>query len=1073
MCYYFASMNRMLKLNPYKLSAVGATLALPAMLLWTGAATSGAALPRASAPEPTRLELEKRFTSTVRPFMQTYCAPCHGKDKPQAQLNLTSYTTMASVIKELPHWILVMDRLGIKDMPPSTSKQPLAQQREAVIAWIRAVRQREIARTSGDPGPVLARRLSNREYDYTIRDLTGVDLRPTKEFPVDPANQEGFDNSGESLTVSSALAKKYLAAAKDIGDHLALTSTGLAFASHPVLGQTDRDKFCTQRIVAFYKRQPTDLTDYFYAAWKLKHSGGTLTLATVAAQEKISAKYLETIWNLLRSSTPEHKVGPIASLQAKFNALPESATDAQKGCVDLKNWINGLRHKIAWRFSNLRVPNEFSAGSFTNVLWKDRQYATSRDKFNPKLLQIGGVPATRPGPVKGGSLGKVEKEPVMITDPVDSDLFAPLGEAERAPYLASFSAFSRLFPDAYFIDERGLMESDNIFQRTGRVLTGGTHNAVSYFRDDAPLRELVLDAKGQQELDALWRDFAIVASYNEQTFLQGIFYERNEAQTIKVTRDPEFNFVKSEDRACAGTDLIQRYCDLYLAKAKRMGAVPETLAAYEDYFKRSSVDIRQEERDRLAAEPVHKKALLEFAQKAFRRPLTQEDRTELLGFYTKLRQKEALTHEDAIRDTVVWILMSPNFLFRLDQETSPPITSPPGSRKLLRKGGTIQVAFPFPSEGRAPGRGARGEVIGGEVTPQKTQLLSDYALASRLSYFLWSSSPDDELLALAAKGELRKPTVLIAQAQRMLKSPKTRALATEFGGNWLDFRRFEEHNAVDKTRFPSFNDNLRQSMFEEPLHFMLDTFQNNGSVLDWLFGKHTFVNATLAKHYGMSEIDVKGEDWVRVDNAATYGRGGLLPMALFLTQNASGLRTSPVKRGYWLVRRVLGEQIPPPPAKVPELPKDESELGEKTLRQALEIHRKNPACSGCHARFDSYGLVFENFGPIGERRTQDGGGKAVDNRAPFPGGKEFAGVSGLQEFIRLKRQQDFVGTFSRKLLSYALGRTLLPSDEPLLAEIRKRLSTNNYRFNTLVEGIVTSPQFRNRRVSPITPTKDA
>lgn len=1047
MCYHFASMNRILKLNPYKLSAVGATLALPAMLLWAGAATSGAALPRTAAPELTRVELEKRFTSTVRPFMQTYCAPCHGKDKPQAQLNLTSYTTMASVIKELPHWILVMDRLGIKDMPPSTSKQPMAQQREAVIAWIRTVRQMEIARTSGDPGPVLARRLSNREYDYTIRDLTGVDLRPTKEFPVDPANQEGFDNSGESLTVSSALAKKYLAAAKEIGDHLALTSTGLAFASHPVLGQTDRDKFCTQRIVAFYKRQPTDLADYFYAAWQLKHSGGTLTLATVAAQEKISAKYLETIWKLLTSSAPEHKVGPVASLQVKFNALPESAAAAQKGCAELKSWGDGLRRKIAWRFSNLKVPNEFSAGSFTNVLWKDRQYATHRDKFNPKFLQIGGVPATRLGQVKGGSLGKVEKEPVMITDPVDPDLFAPLDEAERAPYLASFSAFSRLFPDAFFIDERGLMESDNIFQRTGRVLTGGTHNAVSYFRDDAPLRELVLDAKGQQELDALWRDFAIVASYNEQTFLQGIFYERNEAQTIKVTRDPEFNFVKSEDRACAGTDLIQRYCDLYLAKAKRMGAVPETLAAYEDYFKRSSADIRQEERDRLAAEQVHKKALLEFAQKAFRRPLTQEDRTELLGFYTKLRQKEALTHEDAIRDTVVWILMSPNFLFRLDQET-PLMPAKPVKGRIL----TANQAAP---------------------APQKTQQLSDYAIASRLSYFLWSSSPDDELLALAAKGELRKPPVLIAQAQRMLKSPKTRALATEFGGNWLDFRRFEEHNAVDKTRFPSFNNNLRQSMFEEPLHFMLDTFQNNGSVLDWLFGKHTFVNATLAKHYGMSEITVKADDWVRVDNAASYGRGGLLPMALFLTQNASGLRTSPVKRGYWVVRRVLGEQIPPPPAKVPELPKDESELGEKTLRQALEIHRKNPACSGCHARFDSYGLVFENFGPIGERRTQDGGGKAVDNRALFPGGQEFVGVSGLQEFIRLKRQQDFVGTFSRKLLSYALGRTLLPSDEPLLAEISKRLSTNNYRFNTLVEGIVTSPQFRNRRVSSITPTKDA
>jgi mono/diheme cytochrome c family protein len=1043
-------MARKFTFNPYKISALGATLALPLLLVWAGTTSSEAASSDTAKKEPTLAELEKQFTQTVRPFLQTYCTDCHGKDKPQAQLDLASYKNVASVVAQLPHWSLVMERLHAKDMPPSDyTKRPTVAQREAVIAWIRAVRQREITRTAGDPGPVLARRLSNREYDYTIRDLTGVDLRPTKEFPVDPANQEGFDNSGESLTFSSALAKKYLAAAKEIGDHLALTSTGLAFASHPVLGQTDRDKFCTQRIVAFYKSQPTDLADYFFAAWQLKRSGATVE--SVAAEQKVSAKYLGTIWRLLKGS--EHPVGPVATLRKKFEALPESPEEARKGSMALRDWVVGLRrNKIAWRFGNLSVPREFRTGSFTNVLWKDRQYAAHRFTFNPKLLQVGGVPAKRPAPVKGGSLGQVQGAPTFISDPVDPDLFVPADEAERAAYLASFETFSSIFPDIFYIEERGLMESDNIYQHIGRFLTGGTHNAVSYFRDDAPLRELILDEKGQKELDALWSDFGIIAAYNRETYLQGIFYEGLEAQTILAERDPEFNFAPFSDKATASAEKIQRYCELYLAKAKRMGATPETLAAYEDYFKWSSANIRQEERERLAAESVHKKAVLEFAQKAFRRPLAPEERSELLGFYTRLRQKENLAHEDAIRDTVVWILMSPSFLFRLDQEPSPSPAKPAKGRIL-----TASQAAPAPA---------------------KTQPLSDYALASRLSYFLWSSSPDDELLALAAKGELRKPAVLVAQAQRMLKSPKTRALATEFGGNWLDFRRFEEHNAVDKTRFPSFDDTLRQSMFEEPLHFMLDTFQNNGSILDWLFGKHTFVNGPLAKHYGMDNLTLPpgmrldASDWVRVPDADKYGRGGLLPMALFLTQNASGLRTSPVKRGYWVVRRVLGEQIPPPPAKVPELPKDESELGEKTLRQALEIHRKNPACSGCHARFDSYGLVFENFGPIGERRTKDGGGKLVDNRAPFPGGKEFAGVEGLQDFLRLKRQQDFVGTFSRKMLSYALGRTLLPSDEPLLAELSKRLSANNYRFSPLVEGIVTSPQFRNRRVAPVTSTKD-
>jgi hypothetical protein len=356
------------------------------------------------------------------------------------------------------------------------------------------------------------------------------------------------------------------------------------------------------------------------------------------------------------------------------------------------------------------------------------------------------------------------------------------------------------------------------------------------------------------------------------------------------------------------------------------------------------------------------------------------------------------------------------------------------------------------------------------ATTQKSPLklavepLSDYALANRLSYFLWSTMPDEELLAHAAQGDLHKPEVLTSQTRRMLKSPKVRALALEFGGNWLDFRRFEEHNAVDKEQFPVFDDKLRTAMFEEPLHFMVDGFQNNKPILEWLYGKHTFVNAPLAKHYAMADIKPTGDDWVRVDNAGKYGRGGLFPMGVFLTKNASGLRTSPVRRGYWVVRRLLGEYIPPPPAVVPELPKDESKLGNKTLRQALEAHRENPACAGCHARFDSYGLVFENFGPIGELRTKDGGGKPVDTKAPFPTGEK-SGVSGLQAFLKTQRQSDFTGTFARKMLSYALGRTLLPSDDATLQELQQKLIANNYRFNTVIETIVQSKQFRNRRIA--------
>src|SRR5262249_36044476 len=254
--------------------------------------------------------------------------------------------------------------------------------------------------------------------------------------------------------------------------------------------------------------------------------------------------------------------------------------------------------------------------------------------------------------------------------------------------------------------------------------------------------------------------------------------------------------------------------------------------------------------------------------------------------------------------------------------------------------------------------------------------------------------------------DLHRPDVLTAQARRMLRDPRVRGLATEFAGNWLDVRRFEEHNSVDRARFPIFTNELRQAMFEEPIRYFMDVAKRNRSVLDLLYGTDTFVNPLLAKHYGMPLPGRSGEpsrpgatdatgaarlaaptqmegDWTRIEDAQRYGRGGLLPMAVFLTKNAPGLRTSPVKRGYWVVRRLLGEEIPPPPPAVPELPKDEADLGDLTLPQMLARHRADKNCAACHRCFDAIGLVFEGFGPVGERRTKDLGGRPVDASATF------------------------------------------------------------------------------------------
>jgi hypothetical protein len=536
-----------------------------------------------------------------------------------------------------------------------------------------------------------------------------------------------------------------------------------------------------------------------------------------------------------------------------------------------------------------------------------------------------------------------------------------------------------------------------------------------YFRDDAPLSALVLDDAGRHELDVLWEELDFVTGVPMRQYKDFIFFER--AEPPRFAGEARFDFARSEDKDATSEARMNQLAAAYLDKARAIGTGAEALGAIEAYFAEMSTRIRHIEQARQAAEPTHLRALATFAERAYRRPLAPAESDDLRAFYHKLRAQDGLNHEDALRDAVASVLLSPYFCYRFDQAPAGPTVQP----------------------------------------------LPDYALASRLSYFLWSSMPDDALLAHAAAGDLHRSDVLIGEVRRMLRDDRIHGLATEFAGNWLAFRRFEEHNSVDRERFAAFTGELRQSMYEEPIRFFVDLARRGGSVLDLLYADHTFVNPVLARHYGMPVPEGGPDAWVRVDDAHRYGRGGLLPMAVFLTANSPGLRTSPVKRGYWVVRRMLGEHIPAPPPEVPELPKDEAKLGDLTLPQLLARHREHLSCAACHQRFDAIGLVFEGYGPIGERRDRDLGGRPVDALATFPDGSQGAGLGGLRRYLAEERQDEFLDNLCRKLLAYALSRSLLLSDDPTIQNMRARLAADGYRLGGLIEQVVTSPQFLNKR----------
>jgi hypothetical protein len=407
-----------------------------------------------------------------------------------------------------------------------------------------------------------------------------------------------------------------------------------------------------------------------------------------------------------------------------------------------------------------------------------------------------------------------------------------------------------------------------------------------------------------------------------------------------------------------------------------------------------------------------KQILQTFARRAFRRPVSESDLGRPLELY---RQSRANADFDAgIEMALAAILVSPRFLFRIE-------TDPPGA---------------------APGSVYR---------------LPDLELASRLSFFIWSSIPDDELLDAAERGALSQPEVLERQVRRMLADPRSNSLVTNFADQWLHLRNLDSITP-DLRQFPDFDDNLRQAFRRETELLFESVLREDRSVLDLLKPNETFLNERLARHYGIPHVT--GSRFRRLTLTGGSVRGGLLRQGSILTVTSYATRTSPVIRGKWVLENIVGTPPPPPPANVPAL-KDNTIDSSLSVRERLSEHRKNPACAGCHKLIDPVGFALENFDAVGRWRTTEEG-RPVDTTGGLPDGSTFDGVAGLEAAL-LKRPELFVGALTEKLLTFALGRGVESYDGPAVRKIVSDAKTTNYRLSSLVLGIAQSVPIQMRR----------
>jgi hypothetical protein len=413
--------------------------------------------------------------------------------------------------------------------------------------------------------------------------------------------------------------------------------------------------------------------------------------------------------------------------------------------------------------------------------------------------------------------------------------------------------------------------------------------------------------------------------------------------------------------------------------------------------------------------PCAEKIVASLAHRAYRRPVTADDLPELMALYRQGAANGGF--EAGVRLALQKILVSPDFIFRVELDPS--------------------------------------EAQGGSV-----HRVSDVELASRLSFFLWSSIPDDELLAVAERGELNDPAVLERQARRMLADPRSQALAKNFAGQWLFLRNIARIQP-DPAVFPNFDENLRQALGQETELLIESTLREDRSVADLLDTDYTFVNERLAEHYGIEGI--YGNEFHRVA-IKDPNRRGLLGQASILAVTSYPNRTAPTLRGKWVLEQLLGTPPPPPPPNVPSL-KEDASAKTMTMRARMEEHRANPSCAACHRLMDPLGFALENFDGIGRWRDSAAPGTgAIDASGALPDGTPFDGPAGLRDILLGKRDQ-FVETFTERLLTYALGRGLEEYDQPVIRRITREAAADDQRWSSIILGIVKSAPFQMRRVS--------
>ncbi len=1050
-------------------------------------------------------------------LLHFYCAACHNAEHQEAELDLTRFVEKPELLRTDWRLLSkISAAVESTTMPPTDAeRQPNAKDCAAIIAGLKLEFAAVAELQRDNPGTVVMTRLSRHEFRNVMRDLSGgIVLDAGRMLPQEGGAGEGFSNVGEAQGMTAPQFEKYVEAAKSVLLHLRVTPKGFIWSSlphEPVDEPAVARKEATDNIIAWHVAQQQKWGEehrddlqrmlgfthaaYLEAAWRYRWRK-ELGLAETEIEQfawcplipevhivpglvarhelerdsvvVLSRVALQKWWDILNG---DDRNSPFAKWATQWRALPGpeniSAKQLRNKCVEI---IAGPTAD-----AGLPVAGDFAPPyelSFQET--KEEVLSAAKEGYWPFRIEIGDAKelflvVTDAGDGNRGESATWRKGRFQFKDGTakpwqEATKVVGADSGREFAFGTSFKDGRKLPPDSIGVRPPGALkiavpegatlfelemalDRESIGQSSvqalvlyekpksqgyipGRPVFGGKTAASHQAQGNALTKEREQRLRKRNLAEANHTKIGLNAERNvfakwTRTKIEHIGGPWPTHEEDKDDRTAPYFLSVAQARSNASTaDLAQ-----LLVLEDRLASIAQVphqelltelrSAGFEDakegVMPSTAQDVNKDQFERLVAavdkaeqqlaNAVHE-MVIDFARRAWRRPPTSAEGDVLLRLYRQGRE-QGLSLDSSVKTSLLMVLASPHFLYR----------------------GTHA--------------GANGDA----------NLSNDYELASRLSFFLWASIPDDELLALAGDNSLGNVMVLKAQARRMLRDSRATSLATDFASQLWGFADFDQFTGPDMERFSEFTPALREAMHEEVIRFLDDLFRNDLPLTGLLDADYTFANELLARHYGLPA----SEDWARV--AVPPERGGLATMGLFLTKTSLPLRTSPVQRGVWIMEHLLGRDLPNPPPVNPLSDEDKSADG-LNIRQQLERHRAEASCARCHDRIDPLGISLENFDAIGRWRTTERDGSPVTNVAMTQDGVELNGTVGLKDYL-VSQRVDFFRHFNRKLLGYALGRATQPGDLWLLDRMQQRLDQKECGLTSVVEEIVTSNQFRN------------